>query len=157
MSNQAVRPYEGQMSAGPFGILRPRIFPRERLICFRYRVEMGEHPFLCQVLHSKLREHSRHPRSLWGIVLYAYLLPISPNRQEGICSAQPLGAWMRIRRLELGALSLWGSGGYLTHPQYGRCFQHTWALSQLTIKHSQVGTVRLIFIYTPTRTGVALP
>lgn len=27
VSNQAVRPYEGQMGADPFGKLRPRIFP----------------------------------------------------------------------------------------------------------------------------------
>jgi len=37
-----------------------------------------------------------------------------------------------------------------------RVYSTLGALSQLPIKHSQVGTVRLIFIYPPTRTGVAL-
>ena len=36
-----------------------------------------------------------------------------------------------------------------------RVYSTLGTLSQLPIKHSQVGTVRLIFIYTPTRTGVA--
>ena len=107
------------------------------------------------------------------LLLQAYLSPTALDRKEGYLlstthsvhwnqnleSNQALmvyetlmrigasGIWMRIRRLELGSLSLWGSGGHLTHPQYSRCFQHTWALSQLPFKSSQVGTWHLVILY----------
>ena len=100
VSNQAVRPYEGQMGAGPFGILRPRIFPRERLFCFRCRVDWVSNP-LCAKATTEPPSPSSPTNSQPYIVLHAYLSQLPQIGGRGICSAQPTRC-LRIKGRHLG-------------------------------------------------------
>ena len=86
VSNQAVRPYEGQMGAGPFGILRPRIFPRERLFCFRCRVDWVSNPLYAETTTEPPQPASPTAASR-GMVLHTYLSQSSDRREGYLLSA----------------------------------------------------------------------
>ena len=82
-------------------LLRPRIFPRERLVCFRYRVEWDEQSLSMPSSPLKLRSLS-HPRLPLGVCSYILTcLQLPRTGRRGICSAQP--TWcLRIIGRHLG-------------------------------------------------------
>lgn len=55
--NPCVRPLALIIVSVATTSLRPRFFPRERLVCFRYKGGLGEQPFLDRDYHTTAEFH----------------------------------------------------------------------------------------------------
>ena len=97
--------------------VRPRIFPRERLVCFRYRVEWVSNP-----LYAEFSTQTPQPKSPTaasrGMLLHAYLSQLPQIGGRGICSAQPTRC---LRQFSRGlSLTLDAAAGFEPCPRFMR-------------------------------------
>ena len=86
---QAPVVYETSVDADPFGKLRPRFFPRERLVCFRCGVEWVE-----QTLSEPRLPHNRRVLLQSDELTTVHCLPClpistAPDRREGSLLTPP--------------------------------------------------------------------